>query len=135
MKILVDTHVLVWMHTDDHRLTPKILDIVMNPNNSVYFSAISIWESEMKYILHPDDFPFSGKELHTLSISANLNCLLLKPEHTFALGTLVYSEDAPQKHKDPFDRMLICQAKVENMLFLTHDHLIPYYNESCVVSV
>lgn len=65
----------------------------------------------MKYNLHPEDFPFSGRELNALS------------------------EKAPQKHKDPFDKILICQAKVEDMLFLTHDHLILYYNESCVVSV
>jgi PIN domain nuclease of toxin-antitoxin system len=135
MRILVDTHILVWMHTFDRRLSSKAIDFIMDPNNSIYYSAVSIWESEMKYNLHPEDFPFSGRELNALSEKANLNCLLLEPEHTFALGSLVYSEKAPQKHKDPFDKILICQAKVEDMLFLTHDHLIPYYNESCVVSV
>ena len=51
------------------------------------------------------------------------------------LDTLSYSDKASRVHKDPFDRLLICQAKSENMLFLTHDELIPFYNESCIISV
>ena len=51
------------------------------------------------------------------------------------LDTLYYSPKAPQTHKDPFDRILICQAKAESMLLMTHDSLIPYYNEPCVLSV
>ena len=89
----------------------------------------------MKYNSHPEDFRFSGKESNTLSIKANLNCLFLRPGHTFALGSLVYSENTPQKHKNPSDRLLICQAKVEDMLFLTYDHLIPYNNENCIIFV
>ena len=135
MKILLDTHILVWMHTDDTRLTSKVLEYVMSPQNTVYYSSVSIWESEIKHNTHPEDFPFSGRDLDLLSRKANLDCLLMKPEHAFELGSLIYSDKAPQKHKDPFDRLLICQAKVENMLFLTHDCLIPYYNEACVVFV
>ena len=46
-----------------------------------------------------------------------------------------YSEKAPREHRDPFDRMLLCQAKAENLNFVTHDELIPFYNENCVISV
>lgn len=84
---------------------------------------------------HAEDINFSGDELNDLSIKAGLQSLPVKPNHCIELKSLVYSEDAPQRHKDPFDRILICQAKVEGMKLMTHDTLIPYYNESCVLSV
>lgn len=49
--------------------------------------------------------------------------------------TLKHADNAPREHRDPFDRLLLAQAKAENMFFLTHDELIPFYNESCIVSV
>lgn len=55
--------------------------------------------------------------------------------HAYMLETLRYADNATKKHRDPFDRLLLAQAKVENMFFITHDELIPYYNEPCVVSV
>ena len=70
-----------------------------------------------------------------LSLKANLSCLYIKPSHVIALGTLTYSKTAPKLHNDPFDRMLICQAKVENMFLMTHDSLIPYYNEDFILTV
>ncbi len=57
------------------------------------------------------------------------------PKHAFMVETLRHAKNAPREHRDPFDRLLLAQAKSENMLFLTHDELIPYYNESCIVSV
>ena len=57
-------------------------------------------------------------------------------EHAYALKSLYYdSKAAPEKHNDPFDRLLLAQAKVEGMKFMTHDHLILFYNEPCVVLV
>lgn len=54
--------------------------------------------------------------------------------HVSALETLRRSENAPS-HKDPFDRIMVAQAKAENLMFLTHDSLIPYYNEPFIISV
>ena len=135
MKILLDTHILVWVHTNDKRLSEHARSIISSNNNVVYYSPISIWESEIKHSLYPSDFSFSGKRIDELSRRANLNFLPFLPHQIFFLNTLKYSLDAPKKHKDPFDRILICQAKSENMLFLTHDELIPYYNEACIISV
>ena len=135
MNLLLDTHILVWFHTEDKRLSSKALDLIMNDDNLVYYSPISIWESEIKHNLHPDDFPFSGKRLDELSKTSGMFFLPLLSEQIFLLNSLKYSPNAKRTHKDPFDRMLICQAKAENMLFLTHDELIPFYNEPCVVCV
>ena len=73
--------------------------------------------------------------LDSLSKKSNLKCIPLISEHTYNLKNLSYSKDTPRPHKDPFDKVLICQAKSENMLFLTHDELLPFYNESCIISV
>ena len=107
----------------------------MDNENLVYYSPVSIWESEIKHNLHPNDFPFSGKRLDELSKISGMIFLPLLSEQIFLLNSLRYSPDAKKAHKDPFDRMLICQAKAEDMQFLTHDELIPLYNESCVISV
>lgn len=135
MRILLDTHILLWFNTEDKRLSDNAWDILLNPNNILYYSTINIWETQIKYIKLPNQFNISGEMLNNFCIKANLNCIHVKPEHAFALKTLKYSEEAPIPHKDPFDRMLICQAKTENMMFMTHDSLLPYYNELCILSV
>ncbi|MBR1639450.1 MAG: type II toxin-antitoxin system VapC family toxin [Treponema sp.] len=135
MNLLLDTHILVWFHTADSRLSSKAFDFIMNSNNEVFYSPLSIWESEIKNILHPDIFPFSGKRLDDLCRESGMTFLPLLSGQITLLNTLQYSKDAPRPHKDPFDRMLICQAKSEKMSFLTHDELIPYYREECIISV
>ena len=135
MKILLDTHILIWFHKDDKRLSQKAREIILTPPNEVFYSTINIWEAQLKYLKHPETFKFSGEDLNILSIQANLSCIDIKPVHALALKTLFYSSDAPKPHNDPFDRMLICQAKVEKMLLLTHDASISYYNETCVLQV
>ena len=96
---------------------------------------MTIWESEIKHSLHPDIFPFSGKRLNELSIKADIIFLPLLPRQIVLLSSLKYSQSVDRQHKDPFDRMLICQAKSEKMLLLTHDKLISNYEEPCIVSV
>ena len=77
---------------------------------------------------------FGAKELTTYCKEAGFSSLELREEHVFALETLARPGDAP-KHNDPFGRALVAQAKMENMTFLTHDSLIPYYKENCIVWV
>lgn len=135
MRILLDTHILIWFHTRDEQLSEKAWKVLLNPENEIFYSAINIWETQLKFLKHSDEIDFSGDELNELSKKAGLKILNVKPEHCLELKTLVYAENAPKVHKDPFDRMLICQAKSENMLLMTHDSLIPFYNEPCVFSV
>lgn len=134
MKILLDTHILIWLHTNDSQLSEKARKIILDPSNIIYYSSINIWEIQMKNLKAPDIFPYSGDVIQELSVQANIRCVPVLPAHALALKTLSYAENAPG-HKDPFDRMLICQAKVENMLLMTHDSLIPNYNESCILVV
>jgi PIN domain nuclease of toxin-antitoxin system len=135
MSFFLDTHILVWLHADRKKLSQEAIEILKNSDNDFYYSPINIWEAQVKHSAYPETFTISGEDLYFLCNRANINYLAIKPEHAIALKTLAYSSSAPRPHKDPFDRMLICQAKTEGMLFLTHDSLIPYYNEPCTVSV
>ena len=132
MRILLDTHLLIWIHTNTSKLPKSFLSYAQDPNNQFFYSSASIWETQIKYTKDKSMFPISGSMLDNYCKQSGMSCLNVKPEHSFLLDTLSYSDKAPREHKDPFDRLLICQAKSENMLFLTHDELLPFYNEPCV---
>ena len=135
MKLLLDTHILIWMHTGDKRLSQKAKDIIGDVDTISYYSAVSVWESDIKHQSHSDEFAFSGEELIRMCRLADLIHLPLTAKHVTLLGSLHYSENAQKPHKDPFDKMLIAQAKSENMFFITHDSLIPNYNEDFIIHV
>ena len=134
MNLLLDTHILIWALTEDERLSEKARQLILDPDNVIYYSAASIWEISIKHAAHPDEIGFSGKELSSYCQEAGFLQLEIRDRHIYALETLVRPKEAPP-HKDPFDRILIAQAKAENMSFLTHDALIPGYDEKCVIPV
>ena len=76
----------------------------------------------------------TSQELTSICEEANFNELRLASKHVYALETLTRPDNAPPHH-DPFDRILIAQAKAENMTFLTHDDNLALYNEPCVIIV
>lgn len=134
MKILLDTHILLWTLSDDARLSDKARKLIENEENDIYYSIVSLWEVEIKHLLHPDVMTISAEELTKYCEQSGFQELLIREKHIFALAGLKREEGTPP-HKDPFDRMLICQADTENMIFVTHDSLIPGYNEPCIVAV
>lgn len=134
MNLLLDTHILIWALNDDSRLPKKAKEMILDPDNAVYYSSISIWEVSIKHMLHPENVTFSGEELSGYCQEAGFIQVEMRDRHVFALETLKREKDAPE-HADPFDRMLIAQAKSENLTFLTHDALLPFYGEKCVVLV
>ena len=134
MNLLLDTHILIWALNEDPALSEKAREIILDSDNAIYYSTVSVWEIAIKHALHPDNVEFTGKELAGFSKEAGFLPLEVRDRHVFALETLSRPADAP-RHNDPFDRMLIAQAKAENMVFLTHDSLIPYYGEQCIMSV
>lgn len=134
MNILLDTHILIWALNDDPQLPERAREMILDPGNAVYYSAVSIWEVSIKHASHPEDLTFSGKELSGFCEDAGFLPLDMRERHVHALETITRAEKSP-RHNDPFDRMLIAQAKAENMSFLTHDSLIPYYEEKCIIPV
>ena len=135
MKYLLDTHVLLWAVVKSQNVSEKVRAIIEDRNNELYYSAVSIWEVAIKRLVHPDkitDVPI--ERLMVLCEEANIYELPLNAMHTCLLETIKRPDDAPP-HKDPFDRILIAQAKAENMIFLTHDDTLTYYNEDCIMYV
>ena len=134
MKILLDTHILIWVFADDERISKTAQKIIGSSKNEIFFSVASVWEVAIKYGLKASDMPFSDEEFVNYCLQSNFKMLSIKPEHILALKTLKREKNAPP-HKDPFDRILIAQAKLEDMIFLTHDKLLPHYNEPCIMFV
>lgn len=134
MNLLLDTHILIWTLNDDTKLSKKAREMICDENNIVFYSVISLWEISIKHSAHPENVEFSSRDIISYCSKANLYPLELRDKHILSLETLRREENAPPHH-DPFDRMLIAQAKSENMVFLTHDSLLPYYMENCIISV
>ena len=135
MNILLDTHILLWVLTEDDRLPAGVMEMTKNTGNSIFFSSISMWKIAIKRLVHPDKITdLTLQELIALSERSNMNELPLRSNHTYFLETLKRHDDAPP-HKAPFDRILIAQAKAENMIFLTHDDTLTFYNEDCIMYV
>lgn len=134
MKLLLDTHILIWALNDDARLSRKARDLILDESNDIYYSIVSLWEVAIKHLSHPEHMRFSALELAQCCEDAGFLSQEIRSNHIFALETLRRREDA-LSHHDPFDRMLISQAKAEKMFLVTHDSLIPDYEEKCIISV
>jgi len=134
MNLLLDTHIAIWALNDDPALSEKARGLILDPDNAIFYSTVSVWEVLLKHARRPQDIPFDEKDFSEACREAGFMPLNLSDKHILAVSTLSRPETA-KEHNDPFDRLLIAQAKVENLSFLTHDALIPGYNEKCVVEV
>lgn len=128
MKILLDTHYLIWALNDSPRLTDKDRELLLDSGNEIFYSTISIWEIAIKSIKHK-----SMKKLpeliDKLSVEAGFNEVKLDKKHIFEVSKLKNLKN----HKDPFDKMLLSQAKCENYKFLTKDEKLLSYDEQCIL--
>ncbi|MBR1599364.1 MAG: type II toxin-antitoxin system VapC family toxin [Lachnospiraceae bacterium] len=101
-------------------------------NNTVFYSIASVWETEIKNSL--GKLPISGQQLSEYCRETGFKLLSVEEKHIFALNSLERDLSLP-KHNDPFDRIMLAQAKVEGYNFITHDSLVAGYNEKCIVFV
>ena len=131
-EILLDTHMILWAMLDDPKLNNKMRNIILDPNNTIYYSIASMWEVQIKYDIKK--MPISGIEFMHYCEQSGYHKLPVDDLHVVELAGLVRDEAAPF-HNDPFDRILISQAKAEGFTFLTHDSLLRGYNEPCLVEV
>ena len=126
MKILLDTHTLIWFCRGDERLPIKARDIIADESNEIYYSILSVMEVEVKHMAHPDRISMDGERLLKHCQMLEFIPLPLDVPHILNLKTLIRQENTPP-HRDPFDRLMIAQAIAENMLFITHDARIAEY--------
>lgn len=134
MRILLDTHIALWAIAETAKLSREVIELLESRDNQVFYSVASVWEIGIKHRLKPEQMPMSEEAFVELCENTGFVKLSIEPEHVFLLKTLERPKDAP-KHKDPFDRMLLAQAKYEDLKLITHDSLIPYYMESCIMYV
>ena len=132
MNILLDTHILLWTLTRDNQLPQRAIELITNEKNKIYYSIASIWEVEIKNSL--GKIAITGEELAGYCKEAGFELMQIREDHIFKLKTLKREKNAP-KHNDPFDRIMIAQAKAEKMTFITHDSLMSGYEEPCILSI
>jgi PIN domain nuclease of toxin-antitoxin system len=122
MRAILDTHACLWWITNNPQLSQPIRDIISNPNNTLYLSVASSWEIIIKSNIGKLPLPEPPTQFIQACLSANrFESMAISLAHVLQVDTL------PNHHKDPFDRILIAQAQVEDMPILTIDHLIAQY--------
>ena len=134
MKILLDTHIALWTIADSRKLSSKTFDLISSKSNEIFYSIVSVWEIAIKHHLKPEFMPMSEESFVSYCESLGYLQLSLKNEHIFNLKSLTKKSDEV-KHNDPFDRLILSQAKSENLILITHDSLLADYNESCIMLV
>ena len=134
MNILLDTHLILWALNDDPKLPKRARSLILNPENTIYYSVVSVWEVSLKHAVRPDNVELDAREFTAYCQRAGFVPLDLTDKHVHASETLTRPEDAP-RHSDPFDRLLLAQAKAERFFFLTHDSKFPGYQERCILAV
>ena len=116
MKILLDTHIFLWLLSGDGRLSKKAKKIFLCEDNDLYFSVVSLWEISIKVSLGKLKLADNWMAVIEDEMAINLIKLLqIRKWHCYKIV------DLPLHHRDPFDRMLIAQAMIENMSILTCD--------------
>ena len=121
MKLLLDTHVLLWAAGEPNRLSHEIRELLGDPENELLFSAASMWEIAIKSRLGREDFQVNARLLRRGLLDNDYEELPIRSEHTLATDAL------PPIHRDPFDRILIAQATIEGIELLTADQVIARY--------
>jgi PIN domain nuclease of toxin-antitoxin system len=124
MKLLLDTHILLWAAGEPEKLSESGRTLLMTSGNNLFFSAASIWEIVIKLGLGREDFKVDPYRLRKMLIAHGYAELVVTTEHALKVSSL------PFLHKDPFDRLLIAQARTEGMLLLTGDDSVSQYQES-----
>ena len=134
MKILLDTHILVWYFEDDTKLSQKARTLIEDDYNEIYYSLLSVLEIEIKHTAHPDRLSIDGEKFISYCQKLGFIQAPLDVKHVLEIKNLIRKENAPQ-HRDPFDRLLLCQAIVEDMKFMTHDARIAEYVTDAVCKI
>jgi PIN domain nuclease of toxin-antitoxin system len=118
VDLLLDTHVFIWWTAVDPRLAEAARAAIADPANRVIVSAATVWEIAIKRATGKLSFP---DDILKVLANTGFNTLDITPRHADAAGSL------PMHHFDPFDRMLIAQARVEGLVLATQDRQLPVY--------
>ncbi|MCL4469553.1 MAG: type II toxin-antitoxin system VapC family toxin [Gammaproteobacteria bacterium] len=123
MNLLLDTRLLLWAASEPKRLSAKARALLLDPANHLLFSSASLWEISIKNGLERSDFNVDPRRLWRMLLVSGYRELPIASEHAVAVNEL------PNLHKDPFDRILVAQARVEGLMLLTVDKLVAKYGD------
>lgn len=123
MRVLVDTHLLLWAAARSRRLSKEARRLLEDPRNEVHYSAASLWEIAIKLGLRRADFRLDLGRLRPALSEMGFRELPVTGAHAERLTRL------PPIHKDPFDRMLVAQSFSEPLILLTNDDVLAGYGE------
>jgi len=121
MKLLLDTHLLLWAAGFPEKLSISTRSLLEAQENSLFFSSASLWEIAIKRSLGRDDFQVDPRVFRRGLLDNGYLELPISSEHAVSIDSL------PDIHKDPFDRILVAQAMVEGIMLLTSDSLVAQY--------
>ena len=121
MKLLLDTHVLLWAGSLTGRLKSAARRLLNDPENDLVFSAASLWELVVKNAIGRDTFRLDVRAFRRTLVDNGYTELQITCEHALAVGSL------PPIHRDPFDRLLVAQAIVEGITLVTADPVLAKY--------
>jgi PIN domain nuclease of toxin-antitoxin system len=121
MRLLLDTHILLWMSDQPTLLSRSARDLLGDSANQLHFSPVNIWEIAVKNAAGRPDFEVDTRAFRNELAQRGFIELPVTSEHALAIG------DLPLLHKDPFDRMLVAQATVEGVILLTADARLARY--------
>jgi len=123
LNLLLDTHLLLWAASEPKRLSARARTLLLDPANHLVFSSASLWEISIKNGLDRADFNVDPRRLWRMLLVSGYRELPVTSEHTVAVNEL------PSLHKDPFDRILVAQARVEGLTLLTVDRTVAKYGD------
>lgn len=126
MKLLLDTHTAIWAVDAPKLLAPRIVELMTDPLNEIYVSAVSIWEIAIKFALKRGALPFSSADALFKFREAGFELLHVTAEHAVAV------ESIPLLHADPFDRLLVAQALQEPMRLVSRDARVVAYSDTII---
>lgn len=130
MKILCDTHVLLWYLLGEHqRFSAMTQSVLLDESNKLYFSTASLWELAIKHSLGKPDFSFEPNIVSKELLQQGFKVLNITLPHVLAVGEM------PIIHNDPFDRLLIAQAHWEKLHLFTADSKILQYDIGLIINV
>jgi PIN domain nuclease of toxin-antitoxin system len=121
MRLLIDTHLLIWAAEGPERLSAEAVSLMADEDNLLVFSAASIWEIAIKQALNRHDFLADASLVRRGLLENGYEELPINAAHAVAVA------DLPAIHADPFDRMLVAQARTEGLLLLTADRRLASY--------
>mgnify|MGYP000979517268 FL=1 len=125
MRYLIDTNILLWFIEDNPKLPNQVFDILSDGKSEIFISILSLWEISIKYSLGKLKLPRSLDEIFSeISDEDYFHIIPVKQSHLLKQATL------PFYHRDPFDRLIFAQAKIEKLKFLYTDDIFDKYEEN-----